>query len=305
MANAIEVSDAISNLNEQLEAAAKAVGRSETRRKVFSAIYYHKAKRKTVSQIVKRTKLPRLRVLQEARHLARKGVVRQLKKPGDEVTYEMIEIFHVHRQQILSLAGDPNKLAKLPTKRKLKAGSVTVVTIPATTAKVRQITIDDVDSFAKVRKVKTSGWLPESLSEDQFKRGVQAIVGEPGRFKDWGGEKSDLYTTRLRINGKRLPAAFAFKGPGLKGKLVPGKMGKNGDQAQRLLQEEAKVFFVQHWREIDPSVADLIQRLATAKSVTNGSQILFGIIDGNDSERLRLAYPNKFSGKARRKKTLV
>lgn len=302
MANAIEVSDAISNLDEQLEVAAKAVGRSEVRRKVFSAIYYHKAKRKTVSQIVKRTKLQRLRVLQGARHLARKGVVRQLKEPGEEPTYEMIEIFHVHKQQILSLAGDPKKLAKLPTKRKLRAESVKIVTIPATTAKVRQITIDDVQSFAKVRKVKTSGWLPESLSEDQFKRGVQAIVGEPGKFKDWGGEKSDLYTTRLRINGKRLPAAFAFKGPGLKGKLVPGKMGKNGDQAQRLLQEEAKVFFVQHWREIDPSVADLLQRLATAKSVTNGSQILFGIIDGNDSERLRLAYPDKFAGKSRRRK---
>ncbi|HVA14677.1 MAG TPA: hypothetical protein VNF99_15630 [Stellaceae bacterium] len=300
MANAIEVSDSISNLNEQLEVAAKAVGRSEVRRKVFSAIYYHKAKRKTVSQIVERTKLPRLRVLQEARHLARKGVVRQVKVPGAETAYEMIEIFHAHKPQILSLAGNPKKLADLPTKRKLRVASVKVVTIPATTAKVRQITIDDVQSFAKVRKVSTSDYLPPSLSEDRFKRGVQAIVGEPGKFKDWGGEKSDLYTTRLRINGKRIPAAFAFKGPGLKGKLVPGKMGKNGDQAQRLLQEEAQVFFVQHWREIDPSVADLLQRLATAKSVTNGSQIMFGIIDGNDSERLRLAYPDKFGRKSRR-----
>jgi hypothetical protein len=302
MANAIEVSDAISNLNEQLEAAAKAVGRSEVRRKVFSAIYYHKAKRKDVSQIVQRTKLSRLRVLQEARHLARKGVVRQIKEPGAKTSYEMIEVFHAHKQQILSLAGDPKKLADLPTKRKLRTASVKDVTIPATTAKVRQITIDDVQSFAKVRSVKTASWLPASLSEDQFKRGVQAVVGEPGKFKDWGGEKSDLYTTRLRINGKRLAAAFAFKGPGLKGKLVPGKMGKNGDQAQRLLQEEAQVFFVQHWREIDPSVADLLQRLATAKSVTNGSQILFGIIDGNDSERLRLGYPDRFTGKSRRRK---
>lgn len=302
MANAIEVSDAMSNLNEQLEAAAKAVGRSEVRRKVFSAIYYHKAKRKTASQIVQRTNLSRLRVLQEARHLVRKGVVRQVKESGAETSYEMIEVFHAHKKQILSLAGNPKKLAELPTKRKLKAVSVKVVTIPATTAKVRQVTIDDVQSFAKVRKIKSADWIPDSLSEDQFKRGVQAIVGEPGKFKDWGGEKSDLYTTRLRINGKRLPAAFAFKGPGLKSKLVPGKMGKNGDQAQRLLQEEARVFFVQHWREIDPSVVDLLQRLATAKSVTNGCQILFGIIDGNDSERLRLAYPEKFMGRSRRRK---
>jgi hypothetical protein len=59
-----------------------------------------------------------------------------------------------------------------------------------------------------------------------------------------------LYSTLLKIGGKRKAAAFGFKGPGQLGALVPGRMGKNGDQIQRLFQEEADVFFVQHWREI-------------------------------------------------------
>lgn len=141
------------------------------------------------------------------------------------------------------------------------------------------------------------------MSEKQFKRGVQSIIGEPGKFKDWGGEKSDLYTTRLRMNGKRLGAAFAFKGPGEKRKLVPGRMGKNGDQAQRLFQEEADVFLVQHWREIDSSVIELMRSLAVAKSVTTGKRIWYGVIDGTDSQRICSAYSAQFNKKTHSKRT--
>jgi hypothetical protein len=143
--------------------------------------------------------------------------------------------------------------------------------------------------------------LSATISEDDFKRGVQSIIGEIGTFKDWGGEKSDLYSTRLRVSGKRRAAAFAFKGPGQKGRLVLGRMGKNGDQALRLFQEEADVFIVQHWREIDSSVIDLMRRLAVAKSATNGQPLWYGVIDGQDSERLRLAYPSKFKSVQRSK----
>jgi hypothetical protein len=72
-------------------------------------------------------------------------------------------------------------------------------------------------------------------------------------------------------------------------------MGKNGDQAQRLFQEEADVFFVQHWREIDPSVIDLMRSLAVAKAVTTGKRVWYGVIDGKDSQRLCLAYSAHFN----------
>jgi hypothetical protein len=293
MTNAIEVSDSLSNTEEQIERAAKIVGRG-ARRNVFDAIYHHKAKVKTVGDISRKTGLDRMRVLQEGRHLARRGIVRQTKKDGD-TAYEMIEFFHANKRDILGFASDPKKLAKLPTKRKLGGTLPKFVTIPSAGANVARITIDDIQSFAKVRKLNGAGSLPPSVTENQFKRGVQAIIGEPGTFTDWGGEKSDLYTTRVRIRSKRVAAAFAFKGPGEKGKLVPGRMGKNGDQAQRLFQEDADVFIVQHWREIDSSVIDLMRSLAVAKAVTTGKRVWYGVIDGKDSQRLCLAYPTHFT----------
>lgn len=299
MGNAIEVSDSLSNTEEQLERIAKIVGRGADRRKVFNAIYYHKAKAKTASQIAKKTHLSRMRVLQEGRYLHLKGVVRQTKKEG-EVAYETIDFVQAHKREILGYADDPKKLAKLPTKRKVAVSLPKFVKIPTKGASVKRITIDDIDSFSKVRKIKGDDVLSNSMPENQFKVGIQAIVGEPGKFKDWGGEKSDFYSTRLRINGKRRAAAFALKGPGEKGKLVPGRMGKNGDQAPRLFQEEADVFIAQHWREIDPSVIDLMRSLAVAKSVSTGKPVWYGVIDGKDSRRLCLAYSPKFKSKSRR-----
>jgi hypothetical protein len=230
--------------------------------------------------------------------------VQQTKKDGD-TAYRKIDFFHSHKQQILGLAGNPNKLARLPTKRKITVRLPKTVAVPSAGAKANRITVDDVDSFAKVRKIKFVGSLPASLSETGFKRGVQAILGEPGQFKDWGGEKSDLYSTRLRMNGKRRAAAFGFKGPGEKGALVPGRMGKNGDQMLRLFQEEADVFFVQHWREIKPSVIELMRNLAVAKSVTTGDRVWYGIMDGQDSERLRSAYLKAFESKPQSKRRHV
>lgn len=294
MANAIEVSDPLSNHEEQIERAAKAVGRGAVRRAVFDAIYHHKSKVKSVGEIAKKTGLTRMRVLQNGRHLARKGIVRQTKKDGD-TAYEKIDVFHAHKREILDYGAHPKKLARLATKRRPAVTLPTAVTIPSAAARVSRLTIDSVQSFAKVRKVKADGYLPESLSEKQFKRGVQKIIGEPGDFKDWGGETSDLYTTRLKMKkGQRVAAAFAFKGPGLKSKLVVGNMGKNGDQLFRLFHEDADVFFIQHWREIDPALVKYARDIAVAKSATTGRPIAYGVIDGQDSHRLYRAYSKQF-----------
>jgi hypothetical protein len=298
MGNVFEVTDSLSNTEEQIERAAKTIGRSKSRREVFDAIYHHKARVKSVREIAKRTGLTRMRVLQAAGHLARLNLVRQTKKEND-TAYEKIDFFHSHKRQILSLAGNPNKLARLPTKRKIVITLPKMVSVPSAGAKANRITIDDIGSFTKVRKIKFAGSLPASMSEEQFKHGVQAILGEPGQFKDWGGEKSDLYSTRVRMNGKRFAAAFGFKGPGQKGALVPGRMGKNGDQLQRLFQEEADIFLVQHWRDIKSSVTELMRSLAVAKSVTTGNRVWYGVIDGQDSERLRVAYSSKFESRRR------
>lgn len=290
---AVQVSDSASNRPEQIENAAKAIGTSLSRRLVFEAIHHHKSKVKTVGDIAERTGLSRKQVLNAAKVLVKKRIVEQT-KDGD-TAYEKNDFLQAHKSEVLSLAGNPKKLASYRTKRNVSAAVVVSVSVPVSTALVDQITIDDIDNFRKVRG-KTSGeHLPAFLPETSFKRGIQRLLGEPGNFKDWGGEKNDLLSTRLKLGGKRRTVAFAFKGPGLKGKLTPGKMGKNGDQIQRLIQSAADVFIVQHWREIEESVLEQLRGLATAKSATSGRRVWFGIVDGYDSRRIYDAYPEAFT----------
>lgn len=301
MKSPLSTSDFASNAPEQIEHIAKLIGRSAHKRAVFEAVYYHKAKARTVAEIAKKTGLTRIQVLKVGSALAGTAFD-QIDSHNGDIAYARRREYHKHKKQILALGGSREKQAKWPTKRKVVVNIPKSVAIPSAGAKVKRVYIDDFAAFAKVKKVKGADSLPPEVSEDQFKRGVQAIIGEPGQFKDWGGERSDLYTTRLYLNGKRLSAAFAFKGPGLKGKLVLGKMGKNGDQLPRLLQEEADMFFVQHWREIDPLVIETMRNLVVAKSVTTGKPLWFGTIDGKDSHRLYLAYPTEFTQKVAKKK---
>jgi hypothetical protein len=292
----LPVSDSLSNANEQIEQTAKAIGRSKLHRTVFEAIYDGKQRIKTVGEIAKKTRLTRKQVLMSGKRFASQHIVNQVKHDHD-TAYEKIDFFHAHKRKILSLAGDPKKLAALPTKRKVGVTVPKVVRLTTQWATAKRITVDDIASFAKVRRVKSNGDLPASVSEKAFKKGVQRILGEAGKFTDWGGERSDLFTTRLVIGGKRLAAAFGFKGPGMTGTLVPGKMGKNGDQIQRLFTEPAQVFVVQYWREVDSTVLEQLEALAVAKSTLARKKIWYGIIDGQDSNRLYRAYPAQFAGR--------
>ena len=71
-------------------------------------------------------------------------------------------------------------------------------------------------------------------------------------------------------------------------------MGTNGDQIQRLFRAPAEVFLVQYWNTIDESVIEQMKICAIGKSFSEGRKIYFGIIDGRDTARLMLAYPEFF-----------
>ena len=120
------------------------------------------------------------------------------------------------------------------------------------------------------------------------------MIGENGEFKDWGGERNDVYTSKLRHKGKRRAIAFAFKGPGTKGVLTSRKLGKNGDQIQRLFLSPAEIFVVQYRDQIDQSVVEQMRAFATLNSVREGKRIWYGVIDGDDTLRLLAAYPRHF-----------
>jgi hypothetical protein len=294
---ALNTRDASANANEYIARTAAVLGRSKDRINVFNAIYRGAAPVKTVSELMKETGLSRVRVLQEGGKLDANEIVDQ-ERIETETAYRKRRFIQHHKKKILSLAANRNKLNAYPTKWNQatngRSSAPIKVTLKQDKARILQITVDDIATFNKVKSVPAKGHLSREVSESQFKSGIRSIARELGEFKDWGGEINDLFTTQLVVDGKRRAVAFGFKGPGTRGKLTPGKMGKNGDQIQRLFESPAEVFIVQYCGDIDQSVLKQMESHAIAKSVYTGQQIYFGIINGIDSDRLLRAYKRRF-----------
>lgn len=291
----LNVSDVRSNPADQIAHAVEELGRAKQRIAVFKAIYLGKKRVKTVNEIATATALDRVRVLQEGKRLADNQIVKQIRAAG-MTAYEKDPFYSAQKKKILRLVQDPVAFDSFPTKARPRAALPKDVTIriPRPRIQLRYITVDDIDSFSRVRNVRIEPGDYTAIPETRFKKGIAKILGESGRFRDWGGERNDLYTSRVRISGRRYTAAFAFKGPGTRGILTPGKMGKNGDQIQRLFKTTASVFVVQYWGQVAESVAEQMEEFAKAKSSIEGVVVFFGVIDGDDSNRLLHAYPKAF-----------
>jgi hypothetical protein len=232
-------------------------------------------------------------VLEEARRLVSNDIILQTKLNG-KTGYEKIDFYTSNRNIIISSVENPEKLKKIGTKTNPQiTGPIITVKFARRLINTEFITIDHVESFSKVKNI-NDGNLHSSLYERAIKDGLKKIIGEKGQFRDWGGEKGDLFSTRIQIDDKRLRIQFGLKGRGTSGKLVPGKMGKNGDQIQRLFDSAADVFMVQYQGQIDESVISQMSSLATAKSVTEQRKIYYGVIDGDDTARSIAAYPGAF-----------
>jgi hypothetical protein len=288
------VAVARSNAADQIADAVRALGRSKQRIAIFRAIYFGKKRAKTVNEIAVATGLDRVRVLQEGRRLADLDIVTQIGAAG-MTAYEKKRFYSAQKSRILRLVQDPAAFASFPTGANPRATLPKDLTIRIPRSRIHAlfITIDDIDSFYRVRSVRVEPGHYAAIPEERFKAGIAKILGESGRFRDWGGEQNDLYTSRLRIAGRRRLAAFAFKGPGTRGPLTPAKMGTNGDQIQRLFKTTAAVFIVQYWGEIKPSIIEQMEEFAKAKSAVS-EVVYFGVIDGDDSHRLLKAYPGGF-----------
>ena len=96
------------------------------------------------------------------------------------------------------------------------------------------------------------------------------------------------------MDGKRHPAAFGLKGRGTRGPLTPEKMGKRGDQIQRLFRSPADVFIIQYWGRVAESIIEQMRSFSIARSALVRKRIYYGAIDGTDTVRLRKAYPQHF-----------
>jgi len=284
----VPVSDFFSNINDQKVAAAREIGRSKHRQNIFRIVYTGKKRVKSIREIMGATGLSQTHVLKEGGKMA--DFLFE-KVPGG---YKKKKEFSGRYKEILAMAADKKKLGKVPTKTSPKIDPKTLkvaVSFPTSAQNAKFITVDQIDSFAKVTKQSNIG--VSKLAEKKVKQGFAKIIGEHGSFKDWGGEKSDLYTTKVRVKGKRIPTAIAFKGKATSGKLVPAKMGKNGDQINRLFDEPAELFLVVYGGQIDSSIVSQMQAFAMGIAMS-GRKVYYGVIDGADLGRVVAAYPKHF-----------
>jgi hypothetical protein len=283
------VTDVRSNANDQIVYAAKILAKSPRRRAIFEYVCAGKKAWKSVHEIAKAKRWTEKKVLTVAKQLVDRGLIGQ-GKTSDGTAYTKDVFFAAHKAQILRLAVNPGSIGKIPTKvRPVTSGGATTIrlTLPRSRVDAVRLSVDDFDSFAKVRRIKHVGQLAASLSERAYKDGIQDVLDEAGVFKDWGGEGNDLFTDVI-VRGRRM------KVPGTKGKLTPGMMGKNGDQILRLFRSPADAFVVQYHGQVDESTDELMQRLAQAKSALEGRRVYFSVFGGRDSSRLIRAYPNSF-----------
>lgn len=296
MTQPVPVSDFASSAPEQIEQFAKLLVNSLQKRHLFQEIYRGSRAVKTVTELAARLGLTEKRVLTIGKPLADRHLFVATKKNG-RTAYKKIPTVATVKEQILRLAGNKSKLESFPTKRNLQVKATFTIKNLLKAPSPKFVTIDDIDSFKAVRSVdETPEKLePPRLPEAVFKTGIGRLLGETAVQIDWGGEPNDLFSMNLRIKGRRYPAAFAFKGPAITGRLTPGKMGKHGDQIPRLFNADSvQVFIVQYEGPIEQSVVDLMKNLAVAKSAF-GKQIWWGVIDKRDTYRLRIAYPEAFS----------
>lgn len=288
------VTDARSNANDQVMHAVGALGRSAHRRQVFEAVCFGKKRVKTVQDVADATGLTRKQVLNAAKALVHDQVIHQTTK-GGETAYEKDSFLCGRRKEIFGLIDQPERQRNFPTKTNPQLGVEPQIhiSVPSALVRVEHLTVDEIGSFSKVQDV-PRGRPPTEVSESDFKAGLLCILRQGGDFKDWGGELNDAFSTHLEVDGRRLRTAFALKGPGTRGKLTPKKMGKNGDQIQRLLSTSADVYVLQYWNAIEQSVYEQVHQLAMARSAGSGTVVRYVIIDGSDSTRLIEAYPECF-----------
>lgn len=292
----LNISNPSGDRNDKIANAAKVLGRSEDRKKIFLAMYTGKKKKKTISEIGELSGITnKVRVLQETKKLCSEDIIQSTDKINGETTYQKIDFYTHNKSKIISLATNKKKLASFPTKVSPKAtSSVFNISLPQKLIDVKEITIDDIDSFKKIKSIKYSSVKSKPIYEKKFKLGLKKIVGEEGKFTDWGGETDDMFSNRVVLNGKRISTSFGLKGRGTKGSLTPKKMGKNGDQIQRLFRSAASIFLVQYYALIEPSIIEQLKQFAIAKSAIENRRIYYGIIDGIDTQRIIKAYPDKF-----------
>lgn len=125
----LNISNPSGDRNDKIANAAKVLGRSEDRKKIFLAIYKGKKKKKTITEISNISGVSnKVRVLQETKKLCSEDIIQVANKINGETTYQKIDFYTHNKSKIISLATNKNKLASFPTKvsPKLPASTINI-----------------------------------------------------------------------------------------------------------------------------------------------------------------------------------
>lgn len=280
--------------DEVIERAARTLRSSLQNKEVFQVVYKGSKRFKSMDEIGASVSNFNTNTYKAVNRLFGENIVE--KKTENGVLFYGKKDFYIHnRERILKLSENSQRLKEFPTKRKTKGNLVSKnIFVFRTRPKVEQLYVDDIGSFGAVKAVrKTETNVLRGMPERTINTAICRILNQSEK-KDWGGERHDIYSNKMTLNGSRVSAAFALKGKAIKGILTPGKMGKNGDQVQRLFEAIADVYIVAYSGAIDDRIVDLMQTHAIQKSIANNKKIFFCVIDGDDMARLVVAYPAQF-----------
>jgi hypothetical protein len=151
-----------------------------------------------------------------------------------------------------------------------------------------------IDSFRRVVEVSALDVAeiprPLPIAEHEVKRMLLAIIGEPEAPGDWGGERSDAFTTNVYIDAQRTRTSFVLKGPAKRGELTPAHYGKNGDQLQRSFTQPATLHVVQANASLATSMRELLNGLVLDARSKGDSRAAATLWDGTDTARILAAY---------------
>jgi hypothetical protein len=164
--------------------------------------------------------------------------------------------------------------------------------IAADTGQAKRVFIDEIDSFQQCRDAEN--WAVEQLlkdgllrlSEPEVKKAIHSILGDPEIQKDWGGERSDIFTTQFEFRGQRYQAAMVLKGPSVGKHVSIADQGKKGDQIVRLFEQAADFFVVQANGVFEPTLVKHVQQTA----VSQNRELYYCLIDGRDTARMLVGY---------------
>jgi hypothetical protein len=149
-----------------------------------------------------------------------------------------------------------------------------------------------ISSFAEVNNFIKDGneikniSMMKNISEENIKKSFSRILGRDIVPIDWGGEKSDLFSSNIIVSKNYVTAAFMFKGPAKFHEMKPRDLGKNGDQIDRLFSEPSQVCILQHCHTVGTAVRSQMKSYANRFY----DRRLFSIIDGYQTLNILAAY---------------